>query len=97
MVFPGGILPSLTLLLNTLETGLQGQLVVDSVTNIGPHYARALREWRHRFMHYFETVIAPNLPKRHGRTVRGEGQRRNWGHQANMDMNPPLTLGLRPR
>lgn len=63
IVFPGGILPSLTLLLKTLETGSQGQLVVDSVTNVGPHYARTLREWRRRFIDCFETIIVPDLQK----------------------------------
>lgn len=48
-VFPGGILPTVTLLTNSVSTGSQGRLVVDSVSNIGPHYARTLREWRHRF------------------------------------------------
>jgi hypothetical protein len=33
----------LTLLLGTLEAGSQGRPVVDSVVNIGPHYAHTLR------------------------------------------------------
>jgi cyclopropane-fatty-acyl-phospholipid synthase len=51
----------LTLLLRALETGSSGRLIVDSVSNIGPHYARTLREWRRRFLRQFESVIVPAL------------------------------------
>lgn len=61
IVFPGGFLPTLTLLLQTMQAGSSGRLVVDSVSNIGPHYARTLREWRKRFLDRFETVIVPAL------------------------------------
>ena len=46
---PGGFLPTLTFLMSTLASGSKGTLIVDSVSNIGPHYARTLREWRRRF------------------------------------------------
>lgn len=36
-------------------------MIVDSVSNIGPHYARTLREWRRRFLDRFEDVIVPAL------------------------------------
>jgi cyclopropane-fatty-acyl-phospholipid synthase len=62
-VFPGGFLPTLTLLLQSLERGSSGRLIVDSVANIGPHYARTLREWRKRFLDVFETVIVPALKR----------------------------------
>ncbi|THG94700.1 hypothetical protein EW026_g6820, partial [Hermanssonia centrifuga] len=52
-IFPGGILPTLTLLTHTLTHASRGTLVVDSVSNIGPHYARTLREWRARFIRGF--------------------------------------------
>ncbi|KAA1469739.1 S-adenosyl-L-methionine-dependent methyltransferase [Dentipellis sp. KUC8613] len=55
-VFPGGLLPTLTLLQQTLTTATKGRLVVDSVCNIGPHYARTLREWRTRFLANFEDI-----------------------------------------
>lgn len=48
-------------LLQTMQAGSSGRLVVDSVSNIGPHYARTLREWRKRFLDRFETVIVPAL------------------------------------
>jgi len=60
-VFPGGMLPTLTLLIDTLHSGSKGRLVVDSVNNIGPHYARTLREWRRRFIDRFDDVIVPAL------------------------------------
>ncbi|KAG6849985.1 hypothetical protein C0991_010852 [Blastosporella zonata] len=62
-LFPGGLLPSLTLVLQTMEAGSQGRLTVDSISNIGPHYARALREWRQRFLDSFESVIVPALKR----------------------------------
>ncbi|KAG6906725.1 hypothetical protein DXG01_012415 [Tephrocybe rancida] len=60
-LFPGGFLPTLTLLLQTMQAGSQGRLIVDSVSNIGLHYVRTLREWRWRFLDRFETVIVPAL------------------------------------
>ena len=58
-VFPGGFLPTLTFMIETLAKGSHGRLVVDSVSNIGPHYARTLREWRRRFEARFEDAVVP--------------------------------------
>jgi cyclopropane fatty-acyl-phospholipid synthase-like methyltransferase len=55
-VFPGGALPTVTLLVNSLASATSGQLVVDSISNIGPHYARTLREWRRRFVDNFAEI-----------------------------------------
>lgn len=60
-IFPGGIIPTLSLLIDTLSSGSKGRLVIDSVNNIGPHYARTLREWRRRFLDRFDDVIVPAL------------------------------------
>ncbi|KZT73861.1 CFS1-like protein, partial [Daedalea quercina L-15889] len=60
-VFPGGFLPTLTLLITTMASGSNGKLVVESVDNIGPHYARTLREWRRRFEDRFDAEIVPAL------------------------------------
>ena len=60
-VFPGGILPTLSLLIDSLCSACKGKLVVDSVNNIGPHYARTLREWCRRFLDQFDDVIVPAL------------------------------------
>ncbi|KAF9553889.1 cyclopropane-fatty-acyl-phospholipid synthase [Agrocybe pediades] len=62
-VFPGGFLPTLTFLVQTLTSGSKGSLIIDSIENIGPHYARTLREWRRRFVSRFEEVIVPGLQK----------------------------------
>jgi|ERR1700722_684025 len=70
-VFPGGVLPTLTLLLQTLQQGSSGRLIVDSVSNIGPHYARTLREWRRRFLHQFESVIVPALKREYPEVMGG--------------------------
>lgn len=43
-VFPGALLPSLTAMSNAMTE--RSGLVVESVENIGIHYARTLREWR---------------------------------------------------
>ncbi|KAF8488661.1 cyclopropane-fatty-acyl-phospholipid synthase [Russula emetica] len=56
IVFPGGALPTVTLLVSSLDRATSGQLVVDSISNIGPHYARTLREWRCRFVDNFAEI-----------------------------------------
>lgn len=55
-IFPGGLLPTLSVLHATLTSATSGRLLVDSVSNIGPHYARTLREWRRRFVDNFHTI-----------------------------------------
>lgn len=72
VVFPGGILPTLTHLISSLSAGSQGRLTVDSVSNIGPHYARTLREWRRVFEEKFVDVIKPALSSEYPE-VMGEG------------------------
>lgn len=46
-IFPGGLLPSLTVLSRAMTR--HSRLWVESLENIGPHYARTLREWREAF------------------------------------------------
>ncbi|KAJ6621848.1 CFS1-like protein [Mycena sp. CBHHK59/15] len=70
-VFPGGFLPTLTLLLQSLQEGSSGRLIVDSVSNIGPHYARTLREWRRRFLDQFDSVIVPALKREYPDVMNG--------------------------
>ncbi|KAG2037797.1 hypothetical protein BDR03DRAFT_933832 [Suillus americanus] len=69
------VLPTLILLLKSMEKGSGGCLIVDSVSNIGPHYARALREWRRRFVSRFESVIVPVLNAEHRIIVNGPRRR----------------------
>ncbi|KAF5375301.1 hypothetical protein D9757_009667 [Collybiopsis confluens] len=57
-IYPGGQLSSVATLVNAcVKAGLN----VESIENIGPHYARTLREWRYRFERNFETHISPAL------------------------------------
>jgi len=72
IVFPGGFLPTLTLLLGSLESGSKARLIVDSVVNIGPHYARTLREWRRRFLARFDSVIVPALNREYPDVMGGQ-------------------------
>ena len=60
-VFPGGFLPTINFLIDTMTKGSSGALIVESISNIGPHYARTLREWRRRFEAKFDEVIVPAL------------------------------------
>lgn len=46
-IFPGGLLPSLTALTRAMTR--QSNLFIESLENIGPHYAPTLRTWRERF------------------------------------------------
>lgn len=55
-----------------MNVGAGSQLTVDSVSNIGPHYARTLREWRNNFLEKFESVIKPALQKEHPDVMAGE-------------------------
>ncbi|KAG8731927.1 hypothetical protein FRC10_001359 [Ceratobasidium sp. 414] len=85
-LFPGGHLPTVTSLLDTLAKGGKNKLIVDNIANIGPHYARTLREWRRRFLTRFESDIVPALqreyPEVFDNTARGRNEvevfKRKW-------------------
>lgn len=64
-IFPGGVLPSVTSLVNGATNGSQGRLILDTVLSIGPHYSRTLREWKDRFEANFDNVIRPALLRDH--------------------------------
>ena len=68
-------MPTLTLLLQTLEKGSSGRLIVDSVSNIGPHYSRTLREWRKRFLSCFDSVVVPSLMREYPDVMAGPNGR----------------------
>jgi len=70
-IFPGGHIPTLTHLVTSLRDGSKGALVVESVNNIGPHYARTLRTWRQRFEESFDRVIVPALKAEYPDTMDG--------------------------
>ncbi|KIY71193.1 CFS1-like protein [Cylindrobasidium torrendii FP15055 ss-10] len=76
VLFPGGFLPTLTFLIETLQAGTKGKLTVDSVSNIGPHYARTLREWRRRFLRVFDAKIVPALQRQYPDVMSGPNGKR---------------------
>jgi cyclopropane-fatty-acyl-phospholipid synthase len=47
-IFPGGFLPSITVLLNVATR--HSTLIMETLEDIGLHYARTLRDWRERFV-----------------------------------------------
>ncbi|KAJ7641185.1 CFS1-like protein [Roridomyces roridus] len=78
-VFPGGYLPSFSLIVKTLNQGSRGRLVMDSVLNIGPHYARTLREWQRRFLDNWDSIVAKALREEYDLDEQGlEVFRRKW-------------------
>lgn len=60
-IFPGGHLPAVSQLVDSINTGSSGTLVVESIENIGPHYAKALRLWRENFLANWQETIKPQL------------------------------------
>lgn len=64
-IFPGGHLPSICQLVESINKGSQGTLIVESIENIGGHYAKTLRLWRQSFLNGFETRIRPALMLEH--------------------------------
>ena len=53
-IFPGGLLPSLTAIENSLTS--QTRLRITARTDFGPHYAETLRIWRDRFTAHADQV-----------------------------------------
>lgn len=52
-IFPGGVLPSVTSLVQAMTEGSKGTMVLQGCDSIGPHYARTLREWKRKFEECF--------------------------------------------
>ncbi|KAI9836614.1 MAG: hypothetical protein M1819_001248 [Sarea resinae] len=79
-IFPGGHLPTVTQLAESINRGSNGTLIIDSVENIGPHYAKTLRLWSQNFSRNFDSRIKPALLDEHrGMTNRDvEIFRRKW-------------------
>ncbi|KAF2119539.1 Mycolic acid cyclopropane synthetase-domain-containing protein [Lophiotrema nucula] len=48
-IFPGGYLPPINGLLGSIQQGSKGELEVESVESIGPHYIKTLRLWGEKF------------------------------------------------
>ena len=64
-IFPGGHLPTVSQLISSIKGGSKGRLIVDSIQNIGGHYAKTLRIWRDSFNRNFEERIRPALVREH--------------------------------
>lgn len=64
-IFPGGHLPTVTQLVQSICEGSNGTLVVNDIENIGPHYAKTLRLWKENFHRNFEETIKPALFQEH--------------------------------
>ncbi|KAF2240053.1 cyclopropane-fatty-acyl-phospholipid synthase [Viridothelium virens] len=84
-IFPGGHLPTVSQLVAAITAGSRNQLVVNSVENIGPHYAKTLRIWKQNFMRNFDAEIKPALQRSEKSEPRevdgyvGDGTRREEG------------------
>ena len=60
-IFPGGLLPSLTVLAKVLTD--HTSLVIKQVDSIGPHYALTLARWKERFLEHREKIIELDFPE----------------------------------
>ncbi|NUN53611.1 MAG: class I SAM-dependent methyltransferase, partial [Planctomycetaceae bacterium] len=60
-VFPGSFIPSAPVLARSME---RAGLRLERMEDIGPHYARTLREWRGRFLDNRDRVRALGYPER---------------------------------
>lgn len=79
-IFPGGHLPTVSQLVERIEQGSKGKLIVDGILNIGGHYAKTLRLWRQRFERNFNTQIRNALLDEHQGMTKKDVElfRRKW-------------------
>lgn len=56
-IFPGGHCPSVTAIVEAINRGSKGRLIVDNLENIGVHYAKTLRKWRETFLAGFDEKL----------------------------------------
>ncbi|KAL6719135.1 hypothetical protein ACLMJK_003372 [Lecanora helva] len=79
-IFPGGHLPTVSQLVGSISKGSKGTLIVDTIVNIGGHYAKTLRLWREKFESQFDAHIRPALLDEHEGMVEKDVElfRRKW-------------------
>jgi cyclopropane-fatty-acyl-phospholipid synthase len=79
-IFPGGHLPTVTQLVESINKDSQGRLIVDQIENIGPHYSKTLRLWEEKFMKNFDVRIQPALVSEHSGMTESDMRlfRRKW-------------------
>jgi cyclopropane-fatty-acyl-phospholipid synthase len=64
-IFPGGYLPSISQLVETIKSESEGTLIMERMENIGGHYAKTLRLWRQNILQNFDSRIRPALISEH--------------------------------
>jgi cyclopropane-fatty-acyl-phospholipid synthase len=79
-IFPGGHLPTISHLVEAINKGTEGRLIIEGIENIGSHYAKTLRLWNQKFMQNFDSRVRPALLEEHdGMTEKDvELFRRKW-------------------
>jgi cyclopropane-fatty-acyl-phospholipid synthase len=84
-IFPGGHLPTVTQLVESINKGSQGRLTVDEIENIGPHYSKTLRLWKEKFMINFDARIRPALISEHAGMTESDATlfKRKWEVSSN--------------
>lgn len=66
-IFPGGYLASVARLLNAIEVGSKGDLEIECVQSIGPHYIKTLRSWRENFLRNWPAIREEYEESRRGK------------------------------
>ncbi|KAH8746134.1 Mycolic acid cyclopropane synthase [Hyaloscypha sp. PMI_1271] len=79
-IFPGGYLPSVHRLLDAINVGSKGELEVQTVQSIGPHYVKTLRSWREKFLKNWKPIREEFESSRKGKMSEAEVEawRRRW-------------------
>lgn len=78
-VFPGGYLPTIHMLFDSLHRGSEGSLEVTSALNIGPHYGKTLLAWQDNFLHNWARIESDYRAARPGVSdAEVEAFRRQW-------------------
>ena len=65
-IFPGGVAPCLSALTQAMQKS--SRLQIEELENIGPHYARTLRDWRHRFQQSWPELQGQGYDEKFRRT-----------------------------
>jgi cyclopropane-fatty-acyl-phospholipid synthase len=78
-IFPGGYLPTVNQLLTSIHNGSQGNLEIETVQSIGPHYIKTLQCWRENFTRNWD-AIRESFVAKHGDVTEKEIEafRRKW-------------------
>ncbi len=57
-IFPGGLCPSITAIVEAVESGSSLGFEIEDMENIGPHYATTLKIWRENFIANKKSIFA---------------------------------------